>query len=119
MTEHYKNCIVLLNVGEVIDLTSLKAIEGVQAIMLVGDRKYGSVMQLLMCWTAKTIPSGKLTDVYGQDLMRIIHPLQHLATGMEILTTNITVMESMWDIVILIRLCGCLILLDMEKLYRI
>ena len=62
MTEHYKNCIVLLNVGGVIDLTSLKAIEGVQAIMLVGQT--GNMGGYVL--TAKTIPSGKLTDTWAR-----------------------------------------------------
>ena len=63
MTEHYKNCIVLLNVGGVIDLTSLKAIEGVQAIMLVGQTGNMGGYAVADVLTAKTIPSGKLTDV--------------------------------------------------------
>ena len=58
MTEHYKNCIVLLNVGGVIDLTSLKAIEGVQAIMLVGQTGNMGGYAVADVLTAKTIPSG-------------------------------------------------------------
>lgn len=66
MTEHYKNCIVLLNVGGVIDLTSLKAIEGVQAIMLVGQTGNMGGYAVADVLTAKTIPSGKLTDTWAK-----------------------------------------------------
>ena len=65
MTEHYKNCIVLLNVGGVIDLTALKAIEGVQAIMLVGQTGNMGGYAVADVLTAKTIPSGKLTDTWA------------------------------------------------------
>ena len=66
MTEHYKNCIVLLNVGGVIDLTSLKAIEGVRAIMLVGQTGNMGGYAVADVLTAKTIPSGKLTDTWAR-----------------------------------------------------
>ena len=66
MTEHYKNCIVLLNVGGVIDLTALKAIEGVQAIMLVGQTGNMGGYAVADVLTAKTIPSGKLTDTWAR-----------------------------------------------------
>ena len=66
MTEHYKNCIVLLNVGGVIDLTSLKANEGVQAIMLVGQTGNMGGYAVADVLTAKTIPSGKLTDTWAR-----------------------------------------------------
>ena len=66
MTEHYKNCIVLLNVGGVIDLTSLKEIEGVQAIMLVGQTGNMGGYAVADVLTAKTIPSGKLTDTWAK-----------------------------------------------------
>ena len=66
MTEHYKNCIVLLNVGGVIDLTSLKAIEGVQAIMLVGQTGNMGGYAVADVLTAETIPSGKLTDTWAR-----------------------------------------------------
>ena len=66
MTEHYKNCIVLLNVGGVIDLTALKAIEGIQAIMLVGQTGNMGGYAVADVLTAKTIPSGKLTDTWAK-----------------------------------------------------
>ena len=37
MTENYSNCVVLLNTGGVIDLTELRRISGVQAILLTGQ----------------------------------------------------------------------------------
>ena len=66
MTEHYKNCIVLLNVGGVIDLTALKIIEGIQAIMLVGQTGNMGGYAVADVLTAKTIPSGKLTDTWAR-----------------------------------------------------
>ena len=66
MTEHYKNCIVLLNVGGVIDLTALKAIEGVQAVVLVGQTGNMGGYAVADVLTAKTIPSGKLTDTWAK-----------------------------------------------------
>ena len=66
MTEHYKNCLVLLNVGGVIDLTALKAIEGIQAIMLVGQTGNMGGYAVADVLTAKTIPSGKLTDTWAK-----------------------------------------------------
>lgn len=66
MTKHYKNCIVLLNVGGIIDLTALKAIEGVQAIVLVGQTGNIGGYAVADVLTAKTIPSGKLTDTWAK-----------------------------------------------------
>lgn len=81
----------------------MKAIEGVQAIMLVGQTGNMGGYAVADVLTAKTIPSGKLTDTWA----RSYEDYPSSATfshRVEILTTNITVMESMWDIVILIRL---------------
>ena len=66
MAEHYKNCIVLLNVGGIIDLTALKAIEGVQAVVLVGQTGNMGGYAVADVLTAKTIPSGKLTDTWAK-----------------------------------------------------
>ena len=66
MTEHYKNCIVLLNVGGIIDLTALKAIEGIQAIVLVGQTGNIGGYAVADVLTAKTVPSGKLTDTWAK-----------------------------------------------------
>ena len=57
MTENYSNCVVLLNTGGVIDLTELRKISGVQAILLTGQTgNMGghAVADVLM---AKTVPS--------------------------------------------------------------
>ena len=66
MTEHYKNCIVLLNVGGIIDLTALKAIEGIQAIVLIGQTGNIGGYAVADVLTAKTFPSGKLTDTWAK-----------------------------------------------------
>ena len=66
MTENYSNCVVLLNTGGVIDLTELRKISGVQAILLTGQTgNMGghAVADVLM---AKTVPSGKLTDTWAR-----------------------------------------------------
>lgn len=66
MTENYSNCVVLLNTGGVIDLTELRKISGVQAILLTGQTgNMGghAVVDVLM---AKTVPSGKLTDTWAK-----------------------------------------------------
>ena len=66
MTEHYKNCIVLLNVGGIIDMTALKSIEGVQAVVLVGQTGNIGGYAVADVLTAKTFPSGKLTDTWAK-----------------------------------------------------
>ena len=66
MTENYSKCVVLLNTGGVIDLTELRKISGVQAILLTGQTgNMGghAVADVLM---AKTVPSGKLTDTWAR-----------------------------------------------------
>ena len=66
MTEHYQNCIVLLNVGGIIDLTELKKIEGVKALVLVGQTGNIGGYSVADVLTAKTYPSGKLTDTWAK-----------------------------------------------------
>ena len=66
MTEHYQNCIVLLNVGGIIDLTELKKIEGVKALVLVGQTGNIGGYAVADVLTAKTYPSGKLTDTWAK-----------------------------------------------------
>ncbi len=65
MTEHYQNCVVLLNTGGVIDLTELKKISGVQAILLIGQTGNMGGHAVVDVLTAKTVPSGKLTDTWA------------------------------------------------------
>lgn len=54
MAERYKNCIVLLNVGGVIDLSELREISGVQAVVLVGQT--GNIGGYAV---ADVLPAGK------------------------------------------------------------
>lgn len=66
MTEHYKNCIVLLNTGGIIDLTELKNISGIGAVLLVGQTGNTGGYAVADVLTAKTVPSGKLTDTWAK-----------------------------------------------------
>ena len=66
MTEKYHNCIVLLNTGGVIDLTELTKISGIQAMMLIGQTGNMSGYAVADVLTAKTVPSGKLTDTWAR-----------------------------------------------------
>lgn len=66
MAERYKNCIVLLNVGGVIDLSKLREISGVQAVVLVGQTGNIGGYAVADVLTAKTFPSGKLTDTWAK-----------------------------------------------------
>lgn len=65
MTEHYTNCVVVLNVGGIIDLTELKKIPGIQAILLAGQTGNMGGYAVTDVLTAKTFPSGKLTDTWA------------------------------------------------------
>lgn len=65
MTQHYTNCVVVLNVGGIIDLTELKKIPGIQAILLAGQTGNMGGYAVTDVLTAKTFPSGKLTDTWA------------------------------------------------------
>ena len=62
MTEKYEKCIVLLNVGGIMDLSELKAMDGVHAIVLIGQTGNIGGYAVANVLTAKTFPSGKLTE---------------------------------------------------------
>lgn len=66
MTEHYKNCVVLLNTGGIIDLTELKNISGIGAVLLIGQTGNTGGYAVADVLTAKTVPSGKLTDTWAK-----------------------------------------------------
>lgn len=63
----YEKFIVLLNVGGVIDTTELKAIEGVNAIMLVSQLGNIGGYAVADALCGKTMPSGKLTATWAAD----------------------------------------------------
>ncbi len=63
----YEKCIVLLNTGNLIDMTALKEIEGVNAILLVsqtGSMGGHVVADVLL---GKQLPCGRLVDTWAKD----------------------------------------------------
>ena len=65
----YKNVIVLLNLGGVINAATLKAIPGISAILLIsqsGNMGGHIVADVLL---GKSIPSGRLTDTWAEKYM--------------------------------------------------
>lgn len=66
IAERYSKCIILLNTGGIIDLTELKTIPGIHAILLAGQTGNAGGYAVADVLTAKTVPSGKLTDTWAR-----------------------------------------------------
>ena len=66
LAEHYKKCIVLLNVGGVMDMSVIDGIPGVNAVLLVGQTGNIGGFVVADVLTGKSIPSGKLTDTWAK-----------------------------------------------------
>lgn len=66
LAEHYKNCIVLLNVGGVIDTSLLKKINGISAILLIGQLGNAGGDIVADVISGRAVPSGKLTDTWAK-----------------------------------------------------
>lgn len=64
--ENYKNCIVLLNIGGIMDMSVLDKIPGVSAVLLVGQTGNIGGYVVADVLTGKGIPSGKLTDTWAK-----------------------------------------------------
>lgn len=66
LSEYYKNCIVLLNVGGIIDTTILNCIKGINAVVLIGQlgSMGGNVVADILI--GEKVPSGKLTDTWAK-----------------------------------------------------
>ncbi|MBR1659063.1 MAG: glycoside hydrolase family 3 C-terminal domain-containing protein [Oscillospiraceae bacterium] len=66
LAEAYKKLTVVLNVGGVMDLSEIKAIPGVNAVLLMGQlgNMGGDVLADVL--TGKVNPSGKLTDTWAK-----------------------------------------------------
>jgi len=67
--QNYKQVVLLLNLGGVINAAALKAIPGVDAMMLIsqsGNMGGHIVADVLL---GKSIPSGRLTDTWAQNYM--------------------------------------------------
>lgn len=62
---HYKNFIVLLNVGGIIDTSVLKNIPGIRALVLIGQTGNMGGHIVADFLSGRSIPSGKLTDTWA------------------------------------------------------
>ncbi|MCR5272960.1 MAG: glycoside hydrolase family 3 C-terminal domain-containing protein [Lachnospiraceae bacterium] len=69
MSKLYKNAIVLLNVGGVMDIEELKKVEGLNAIMLIGQMGNITGEAVAKVVSGEVSPSGKLTDTWAKDYM--------------------------------------------------
>ncbi len=65
--EHYKKCIVLLNIGGIMDTSVLDEIPGVNALLLVGQTGNIGGYVVADVLNGKGIPSGKLTDTWAKN----------------------------------------------------
>lgn len=66
LAENYKNCIVLLNVGGVMDMSVIDALPSVNAVLLIGQTGNIGGFVVADVLTGKSIPSGKLTDTWAK-----------------------------------------------------
>lgn len=65
----YKSTIVVLNIGGVMNLSEIKAVEGVNAILLMTQLGNLGGDALLDVLTGKVTPSGKTTDTWAKNYM--------------------------------------------------
>ena len=66
LAEHFAKLVVVLNVGGVMDLSELKAIRGVSAVLLMGQLGNIGGDVLADVLTGKVNPSGKLTNTWAK-----------------------------------------------------
>ena len=67
LAENFENCIVVLNVGGIIDTSFMDEIEGIDALLLMsqaGMRGGDAVVKVL---NGEVTPSGKLTDTWAKN----------------------------------------------------
>lgn len=65
--ENYDRVVVILNVGNVIDLSQMMQIPGIDAVLLAGQAGNVGGYAVADVLTGKSIPSGKLTDTWAAD----------------------------------------------------
>lgn len=65
VADYYKNTVVILNVGSVMDLSELKAIPGVNAVLLMSQLGNIGGYVLADILSGKVNPSGKITDTWA------------------------------------------------------
>lgn len=65
LARSYDTFIVLLNTGGIVDTTELKQIQGINALMLIGQLGNVTGHAVADALLGKTVPSGKLTDTWA------------------------------------------------------
>lgn len=66
LAEHFEKCIVLLNIGGVMDMSVIDSIPGVNAVLLVGQTGNIGGYVVADALTGVRLPSGKLTDTWAK-----------------------------------------------------
>lgn len=69
VASHYSKTIVILNIGGVMDLSALKKVEGVNAVLLMTQLGNIGGDALLDVLTGAVNPSGKTTDTWAKNYM--------------------------------------------------
>ena len=64
---HYRQLIVLLNIGGVIDTKALREIPGISSVVLIGQMGNITGLAAADLLTGKARPSGKLTDTWAEN----------------------------------------------------
>ena len=67
LAEKYEKLIVLLNIGGVIDTKALRAIPGINAVVLSGQMGNITGLTVADLLSGKAVPSGKLTDTWAEN----------------------------------------------------
>lgn len=69
LTKAYPKVIVVLNVGGILDMRELKGIDGIGAVVLMGQLGNIGGKAIVDVLVGKVTPSGKLTDTWAVDYM--------------------------------------------------
>lgn len=65
LSRHYPKLVLLLNIGGVIDASSIKALPGISAVMLISQSGNIGGHIVADVLTGKSFPSGRLTDTWA------------------------------------------------------
>ena len=65
LSDHYKNTILLLNTGGVMELGTVRSMPGVKGIMIIGQNGSEGGILTAQTLSGKTVPSGKLCDTWA------------------------------------------------------
>ncbi len=69
LADYYDKVIVVLNVGGIIDIKTIRGIEGISSILLMGQMGNIGGEALADILLGKETPSGKLSDTWAKDYM--------------------------------------------------